>query len=697
MIDFSDFEKVKEARATAIEVDRDRREIMKECNTFVTKKDGQWEPNVWKLFGDYKRPRYTLDLTRPVIDSIYGELTQNEFNIVVKPMGNGSSKEVAKLYAGLIKNMENISNASAVYNTVAKKSIVTGASVFRLDQEYCDSDSFDQELVINPIHDALDRVWFLGNYQKQTGEDADGVTVDHLISCEEYADRFGGEDKADEAQSLDDTQCHPVYYYKRTGIRISELIYKKKVKKVLYQFEGGTVLSEEDAKSSGADLTKAKRRERDTYKIMVRFYDGNGFISEPEDTVFDHLNVIPVWPNFEIVEDKPITSGAVEWLMDWQRIRNYAGSKKVEDVALSPKSRLMLTKKQGAGHEKQLATMNTSNRSYDFYNTDPEAASPPYWPQPVMANPGANELLQQSESGINTTSGVYPAALGANPSLQSGVAIDKIQNKGDIGKLEYFNAMQVALSHAGRVAIKALKNLLDTQQERRIINEDGSYEMVVINEVGLNGEKINDLSKGVYDVVCDIGPAFRNRQEKTVETIVALGQYDPTLIPGAKDVLLNNIDAPGMDTLAERARADLLKAGAIPESQWTDDEKQQAAAAQQAAANTPPQPDPNVMIAQAELEKAHAKTVELQLKSVQLQQSQQKLDFDQQSAKLDKLMEKQKNDIDEQVKMASLLNTMADTLQKIGASMGVDAIVSPDAAKAYSQQAQNIEQVQNSV
>lgn len=693
MIDFSKFENVKEARATAIEVDMDRRAIMKECNTFTTKKDGQWEANVWKLFGDYRRPRYTLDLTRPVIDSIYGELTQNEFNIVVKPMGNGSSKDVAKVYSGLIKNMENISNASAVYNTVAKKSIVTGAAMFRIDQEYCDVDSFDQELVISPIHDALDRVWFLGNYQKQTGEDADGVTVDHLVSSEEFAERFGGEDKADEAQSLDDSTCRPIYFYKRTGIRISELIYKKKTKKVLYQFEDGLVLSEEDAKESGADLSTAKRRERETYKIMSRFYDGQGFISEPEDTVFDHLNIIPVWPNFEIVEDKPLSSGAVEWLMDWQRIRNYAGSKKVEDVALSPKSRLMLTKKQSAGHEEQLRTMNTSNRSYDFYTVDPEAPAP-YWPQPVMANPGANELLQQSETGINTSSGVYPAQLGGNPALQSGVAIDKIQNKGDIGKLEYFNAMQVALSHAGKVAIKALKNLLDTEQERRVINEDGSYEMVMINQVGLNGEKLNDLSQGIYDVVCDIGPAFRNRQEKTAEQILALAAVDPSIVMEGQDVLLNSIDSPGMDTLAERSRAKLFKAGVIPESQWTEEEREQVMAAQQAAAGAPPQPDPNLMIAQAELEKAQAKTVELELKAIQLQQSQQKMDFEQQIQKIDKMMDQSKNSVDEQVKLVGMLNTMADTLNKIGQSMGVDAIVSPNAVEAYDNQAQNIEKVQ---
>ena len=685
MIDFSTHEKVMAARNTAIEVDEDRREIMRECNTFVTNKDGQWEENVTRLFTQYKRPRYTLDLCRPVIDSIYGELTQNEFNISVKPMGAGASKETAKLFAGLIKNIENLSNAVDVYNQIAKKAIVTGFSCMRIDQEWCDVDSFDQELVYSPIHDAMSRVWFLGNYQKRTAEDADGVTVDHLISIEEYEERFP--DKS--PQSIGQAYCHDREHYKRSGVRISELIYKVKVKKTLYQFPDGMILSEEEALSSGADLNNVKKRTRDSYEIKVRFYDGGQFLDEPADTVFGHLNVIPVLPNFEIVDDKPISNGCIEWLMDWQRIRNYAGSKKVEDVALLPRQRLMMTKKQSAGHERELATMNTSNRAVDHYNVD-ENAPPPYIPGQIMPNPGTSELLMQTEQGIASTSGVYAPNLGDNPSLQSGVAIDKIQNKGDIGKLEYFNAMQVCLSHVGKVSIKALKGLLDTQQERRVINEDGSYEMVTVNEVDLNGEKINDLSKGIYDVVCDIGPAFRNRQEKTVEQIIAMAQYDPSLIPQGKDVLLNNIDSPGMELLAERARASLMKMGEIPESQWTDDEKEAAQAAAQAAAQNPPPADPASIIAQAELMKAEVKQSELEIQAIKLEQAQQKMDFEQTQSQV-------KDSIDNQVKLVSMLNTMADTLQKIGASMGVDAIISPNAAEAYDNQAQDIEKVQEQI
>jgi hypothetical protein len=52
------------------------------------------------------------------------------------------------------------------------------------------------------------------------------VIVEHLISVEEYEERFGAEDDA--VQSIGDTQCRNSYYYKREGVRVGELIYKEK-------------------------------------------------------------------------------------------------------------------------------------------------------------------------------------------------------------------------------------------------------------------------------------------------------------------------------------------------------------------------------------------------------------------------------------------------------------------------------------
>jgi hypothetical protein len=381
-------------------------------------------------------------------------------------------------------------------------------------------------------------------------------------------------------------------------------------------------------------------------------------------------------------------------LMDWQRTRNYTGSAYLEETALAPKDIIMMTRAQLAGNERDVGKLNVAGRPILTY-THVDGQSPPYKPGAYVANQGLPAFFQMSEQGIQSNAGMFAAGLGDNPGLQSGVAIERLDNNSNLGAVEYFKAQEVALGHIGKILTSAYPKVYDSEQEKRIINDDGSYDMIKLNEVGLNGEIINDLSKGIYDTYCDIGKAFRNRQEQAAEQFVKLGTIDPNIVLENEDILLNSIDSPGMDIAAERARARLMKSGAIPESQWTDEEKEAAMAAAQAAAANPPPPDPNVMIAQAELEKAQAKTAEVELKAIKLQQDQQKLDFDQQKEQVTLLMDGQKSQIQMHKDTMDMLSQMANVLKTIGESREKDTPLTPEAEEAYNNQAKKVVDVQN--
>ena len=94
-----------------------------------------------------------------------------------------------------------------------------------------------------------------------------------------------------------------------------------------------------------------------------------------------------------------------------------------------------------------------------------------------------------------------------------------------------------------------------------------------------------------------------------------IAQLDPTIMELARDVWLNNINEPGMKTVAERSRSMQIKNGIIPFEQLTDEEQQQA----QQQANQPPQPDPNMLIAEAEMGKAQAEQLSAQTKQEEAQ------------------------------------------------------------------------------
>ncbi|MBB04070.1 MAG: hypothetical protein CML03_00860 [Pseudooceanicola sp.] len=709
-MDLSDFEVLKTACTAAQEVESDRREQMLEVATFLSAKGGQWEDTIGDLFDTYKRPKYTFDRCNPIVSAIWGEIADNEFSIRVTPAGKGATEDTAKTYAGLVRGIEQRSRARHVYSQCGKAAIETGFAVWRVEQDWADVDSFDQDLFIRPIHDALDRVWFLGNYQEQTAEDADGVIIEHTVS----------EDEAKEIASVDRsivglgcTAITDPLHYKREGVRIGELIYKKPVTKTLYQAPTGEVFGEDDTeeiKAAGVDVSQWKTRKRDTFKVCVRYFDEQGFITDEEDTVFDHLPIIPVLPNFKILMNKPLSRGAIENLMDEQRVLNYAVSRKVEDTALSPKPKLMITDEQAAGRETKLKTMNANNDPAFTYK-HVENQAPPYYPTMPGHNQGLSEVIGISSQAIEESAGMFGPNLAKNEGVQSGVAIAKQQHKGDLGTIEYFKAIEVAIAQTGKVIVHALPKVYDEEREAQLIAEDGDVSTATLYErQNVNGVEIttNDLSQGIYDVACDIGPAFASRRDQTAEQLAVFGQLDPTIIQQNKDLLLGSQDMPGMKEAAERARAQLLQAGQIPQSQWTEQEREQIQQAQLQAQQNPPPPDPAQIIAQAEATKAQAdaqraqadyesKKVGTQLEIMKLRQKQQDMDFSQERQRLEMMEARQKDLADNQAKTYEDLKTMAETLKLIKEATGADAMVTPPAIEAYGQQAEMLDQAQDQI
>ena len=67
-----------------------------------------------------------------------------------------------------------------------------------------------------------------------------------------------------------------------------------------------------------------------------------------------------------------------------------------------------------------------------------------------------------------------------------------------------------------------------------------------------------------------------------------------------------------METLKKRERQNLLRAGVIPEEEFTDDEREKLQQAQAAAAQQPKEPTPEEKIGQAELQKAEADVADTQ-------------------------------------------------------------------------------------
>ena len=355
-------------------------------------------------------------------------------------------------------------------------------------------------------------------------------------------------------------------------------------------------------------VTEVKRRTRMKDTVYVRKFDAQDWLGSKQKTVFSMIPVIPTYGNFRNVEDKSIYFGVVEKLYDPQRVLNYSLSREIEEGALAPRAKYWMTPKQASGHEDELSTMNTNTDPVQFFNVDEANPGIPQQNGGAQINPGLSRVSEGMRTMIGQSAGLFASNMGDNPGLQSGVAIKQLQNKGDIGTIKYFRAQEIAIARTAKILVDAIPSVYDTQREVYLLNEDGSQETETLNQTIIDQQTgqpitLNDLSIGSYDVVCSSGASFQNRQQESNAALLEMAQIDPSLIQMSGDVMLKNVDAPGMDTLAARKRQQLLAGGMIPADQQTDEEQQMMAQQAQSAGQ---QPDAMMVAAQAEMQKAQA-------------------------------------------------------------------------------------------
>lgn len=685
----------------AQEADFDNRELQRECDRFLNMPGGQWEPSVWSRFRG--KPKYTFDEVNPLVDDVLGEMETAEFSIRVSPSGNAASRETANIYEGIIRTIENISSASEIYMEAARIMVGTGAAGWRVVQAYRDDDSFQQDLIIKRVPDWQNSVWYDTNATEPTMEDAKYGWQLTSMTKQAYEKKY----PKGSGMSVCNNISSQYYFYKKPDeIIIGEYFYKRKRTRTLALMSDGGIFEIDDQfdkvqnDMARLGITVVRTRERTYHDVYHRVFDGGGYLTDGQKTVFNLIPLVPVFGNFRISENKPIWWSLVAKVMDPARVINYAESRKIEEGALAPRGKVWMSKDQAESEDvrKSLRTLNTNMEPVQFYDYIDGQPPPQYMGAP-QSNPGLVETSQSAQAFIQRTSGTFDEARGAAPAHRSGEAVGLLQKKSDNPKRKWFRAMERAIAYTARVIIPAIPKVYDTQQEMILTGYDGRKDVVTIRRKVKDREtgeivELNDLSKGRYDVVCSSGPAFQSRQQETVTTITEFSAIDPTIMQLGGDILLGNMQAPGMDKLAERKRIQMLEAGLIPRSQMTQEEIK---AADEKAANTPketPTDRANLQIAAAQEADVQGKNTEraakLEIEQQKLQLKQLELQLKDQRERDRLAQEEQKILVNAVTEVVAQIKMQSETLKNIREAMGVDAIVGPAPAKAFNTQAKKL-------
>jgi hypothetical protein len=687
--DYEEHQDVIELLDKCQQADKDNRERVREAHLFLDKRDGQWEPYWWN--SNEAKPRYTFDMVNPIVDQVASEIEQSDYDIRVSPAGGDATKDLAIAYDGIIRNIEQMSNAKTTYAQCARNMVVGGMDGWRVVQKYVDDNSFDQDLAIEHVGNFVDRVWFDPAAENQDKSDSRYAFVLHAMAKDEYEARF----PEGSGESVSDGRDGEAYYDKAECIVVGEFLYLESEDRELVMMSNGQVHEVNDDFEKVVDdlaaigVTEAKRRTRKKHYVCSRFFDAKDFLEDKKETVFCRIPVVPAYANFKIFENKTIYWGVVEKLLDPQRVMNYSVSREIEEGALAPRAKYWMTMAQASGHEKQLETLNTNADPVQFYNVDPESPAVPQQQGGSQVNPGLARISESMRAIIGQTAGMFAANMGDNPGLQSGVAIKQLQDRGTNSTMKYSRGLEIAVAATGRLLKDAIPMVYDTERQVRILREDESYDMVPINQKVIDnatGEivTVNDLQVGTYDVTCRAGPSFRNRQQETIEAITTLAQTDPSLMQIAGDLLLQNIATPAASQIAERKRIQMIAQGLIPQSQMTEEELQEMAAKMQSQGQQAP--DPAMVLAQAEQMKAQADMMKAQIDAQKVQNDTLRIQLQAQNDQNELVAEQAKTQVD-------VFNAQTNRIKAQVEAEKVGAVIDHTNIKAFGDQLDNQEQM----
>jgi hypothetical protein len=503
----------------------------------------QWPDDVKAL--RVGRPMQTVNRLLAFIDQIIGDARQNKIAIKVFA-GEDGDVEVAKIYSGLIRSIENRSNADFAYDTALEQIATFGFGAWRIKTRYVDDDTFDQEVTIERIPNALN-VHFDPSAIQPDYSDAEYAIVVDSISKDEFKARWP---KASESNFQ--TEHMQAGWASGDNMQIAEYWYKERTPATLYLLNDGTATFD---KPTAPELVI---RERKSEKCVVKMCIMSGAeVLEQADWAGKYIPIVGVNGKEDMVDGKRILRGIVRHAKDPQRMYNYWRTIDTETKALAPKAPVMVTTKQLDGLDEYWSDALSGNLPYLPYNPDPTA------PMPQRLNAGMQDkgfeqaaLLAVDE--MKATTGIYSAALGEQSNETSGRAILARQREGDTANFAYIDNLSRAIRYSARVIIDLIPKIYDTERVIEIMGIDGKKTLERINSARVNDdgmvEPVNDLTTGRYDLVVDVGPSYTTKRVEALNMMVEIAKMNPAIMQIAGDLIVKSMDWDGADAIAERLK-----------------------------------------------------------------------------------------------------------------------------------------------
>ncbi|WP_372785028.1 portal protein [Phenylobacterium sp.] len=559
----------------------------------------QWPAQIKRERDLDGRPCLTINRLPAFIRQVVNDARQNKPAIVVHPVDDAADPETAEVFNGLIRHIEQSSDAEVAYDTALDFAVTGGFGYFRINTRYATDDGFDQDLIVERVANPFS---IYGDPDGTAADSSDwnsAFVVDTLPKAA-FEARWKGADAVDWTADSYASLSGP--WLDGDRVMVAEHWRREAVKRTIVALSDGQVVElavyEKQKTMFDALGVSVVGRPRDvaSHKVTQRIMTG-AEVLETVEWAGKFIPIVPVYGDELHVDGRRRLRGLVRDAKDPQRMFNYWRTTSTELVALAPKTPFIGRKGAFETDSAKWATANIQTHAYIEYDG----------PEPPMrqgfAGPpaGAMQEALSASDDMKAIMGLYDASLGARSNETSGRAILMRQREGDVSTFHYVDNLNRAMRHAGRILLDLIPKVYSTPRVVRILGPDGQARAVPVNQPAPTQgpaqaqpdpmgqaheiEKIYDLTVGKYDLTVSSGPSFTSRREEAANQMLELIRAYPASAPVIGDLLAKNLDWPGADEVAQRLQAMLppQARGASPEGQAAQAQLAQVAQALAAA------------------------------------------------------------------------------------------------------------------
>lgn len=549
----------------------------------------QWPDQIRKQRELDGRPILTINKLPAFIRQVVNDSRQNRPQIKVKPVDDKADVDTARIYEGLIRNIERTSKADVAYDTAVDYAVSCGFGFIRVSIDYEYDDTFDKcikiERVANPFS-----VYGDPHSTSMDGSDWNRAWITDLKSEEEFEAKYKGAQKVDWEDLGYSNLKAP--WRDNDDILVCESWTREETQREILKLSSGDIVGATEYEAGKdifmmAGIVPVTSRMAKAYKIRQRIMTGAEILEENE-WQGQYLPIIPVYGEELNVEGKRYFRSLINQAKDAQRMFNYWRTTATELVALAP--RVPFIGEEGAfDADPNWSSANTQSLPFLQYAKGSQMPSR----QPLDGGSAAGSMQEAlaASDDIKSITGMYDASLGQRSNETSGRAIMARQREGDVNTFHFIDNLSRSIRHVGCVLVDLIPKVYSGERIVRIIGQDGSEEVAKIGEQPEQGEMpeeqggfpegvehIYDLSVGRYDVAVDTGPSYTTKREESAQQMTEFIRSYPAAAPLIGDLLVKGLDWPQADEIAERLKAMLpqqISSGVPPELQQQIQQGQQ--------------------------------------------------------------------------------------------------------------------------